>query len=130
MDVDFRDLAKDFAATAKWLAVGIAILLVLAWAAVALAAPRAQNAQECTIAADMAVVARALAEENVESRKAEMIMRRIYEVSPSTRGEELMQAILEAAYRERESAGKFATRLFSLCMVSGGNMDWVLGTRL
>lgn len=76
MDDDFADLKRDLQA--------------------------AQSAAECSIAADMAVVARALAEEGIEPEKAETIMRRIYDVAASRRGEELMQAILETAYRERE----------------------------
>lgn len=130
MDEDLGDLEQDFAAAAKWLAITIAILLVLAWTSAVLAAPRAQNEQECTVAADMAVVARALAEEGVEPPKADSIMRRIYDVSPATRGEALLQTILEAAYRERESAGTFASKLYAACMVTGGNMDGVLGVKL
>lgn len=130
MNDDFGDLEHDFAIAAKWLGIVIAIALVLAWTSAALGAPRAQNALECTIAADMAVVARSLAEESVEPRRAELIMRRIYEVSRSPHGEELMQTILEAAYRERAAAGTFASKLFTACMVTGGNMDGVLGTRL
>lgn len=130
MDDDVGDLEQDFAAAGKWLAIAIAVLLVFAWTSAALAAPRAQNEQECTIAADMAVVARALAEEGVDPRKAETIMRRIYDVPPATRGEELLQTILDAAYREREPAGTFASKLYTVCMVTGGNMDGVLGVRL
>jgi hypothetical protein len=129
MDDDLGDLEQDFTFAAKWLGIAIALLLLLAWVSAAFAAPRAENEQECTVAADMAVVARALAEEKLEAPKAKLIMRRIYEVSPQ-RGEELLQTILEAAYREREPAGEFATKLFTACMVSGGNMDTVLGVKL
>lgn len=116
--------------TTKWLGVAIVVMLVAAWSTVALAAPRAENAQECTIAADMAVVARALAEESVAQPAAEQIMRRIYNVSPSPRGQELMRTILDTAYREKQSASAFANKLYLACMVSGGNMDEVLGLRL
>ena len=129
MDDDLGDLEHDFTHAAKWLGIAIAFLLLLAWGSAAFAAPRAENEQECTVAADMAVVARALAEEKLAAAKAKLIMRRIYEVSPQ-RGEELLQTILEAAYRERESASAFASKLFTACMVSGGNMDGVLGVKL
>ena len=111
MDDDFADLKRDFEAAAKWLGWVMATLFALAWASAVMGAPRAQSAAECSIAADMAVVARALAEEAIAPEKAETIMRRIYDVAASTRGEELMQAILETAYKERESAGRFAVRL-------------------
>jgi hypothetical protein len=129
MDHDLGDLEQDLSLAVKWLGISIALLLLLAWGSAAFAAPRAENEQECTVAADMAVVARALAEEKLEAPKAKLIMRRIYDVSPQ-RGEELLQTILEAAYREREPAGEFATKLFTACMVSGGNMDTVLGVKL
>ena len=129
MDDDLGDLQQDFAVAAKWLGISFARVLLLAWGSVAFAAPRAENEQECTVAADMAVVARALAEEKLEAPKAELIMRRIYNLSPS-RGEELLQTIIEAAYRKVEPAGEFASKLYAACMVTGGNMDAILGVKL
>lgn len=130
MDDDLGDLEQDFASAARWLGIAIVTLLILAWGSVAFAAPRAENAQECTIAADMAVVARALAEEKVAQPSAESIMRRIYKVTPSPRGEELLRTILDTAYCERTPAGAFASKLYTTCMVTGGNMDEVLGVNL
>ena len=110
MDDDLVDLEQDFASAAKWLGVAIVLLLTLAWGSVAIGAPRAENERECTVAADMAVVARALAEERLEQPKAELIMRRIYDVSPSARGQQMLKTILSAAYRQGElPAGKFAS---------------------
>ena len=86
---------------------------------------------ECGIAADMAVVARSLAEEQVQRPQASAIMARIYDVSASDRGRELMKDILDAAYRNQSKTGqKFAEELFAACMKTGGNMDTVLGRRL
>ena len=99
----------------------------------ALAAPRAESALECGIAADMAVVAHSLAREQVQRNKADAIMARIYDVNASPRGMELMNDIMEAAYTGRNSAPsaqKFAEDLFATCMKSGGNMDTILGKRL
>jgi len=130
MDDDLGDLGQDFASAAKWLGVAIVLLLAIAWGSAAIGAPRAENERECTVAADMAVVARALAEERLDQPKAGLIMRRIYDVSPSARGQQLLQTILQAAYRQREPAGKFASKLFAVCMSTGGNMDEVLGVSL
>jgi hypothetical protein len=97
------------------------------------AAPRAESALECGIAADMAVVAHSLAREEVQRNKADAIMVRIYDVAASARGMELMNDILQAAYAKTEgsaSAQKFAEELFAVCMKSGGNMDTVLGRKL
>ena len=97
----------------------------------ALAAPKAESAMECGIAADMAIVARSLAEEEVQRPQAGKIMARIYDVSESARGKELMGDILDAAYRSGSMPGqKFAEELFAACLKTGGNMDTVLGRRL
>ena len=109
-------------------------LVGLACSTGALAAPRAESALECGIAADMAVVAHSLAREEVQRTKADTIMARIYDVSESNRGKELMKEILDAAYVSTAAAGgtgqKFAEDLFATCMKSGGNMDQVLGKKL
>ena len=95
------------------------------------AAPRAESALECGIAADMAVVAHSLAREEVQRPKASAIMARIYDVAGSQRGQQLMKDILDAAYSERSpSSQKFAEDLFAACMKSGGNMDTILGRRI
>jgi hypothetical protein len=101
----------------------------------ALAAPQAESAMECGIAADMAVVARSLAVESIQRPQAGAIMARIYDVSESTRGKELMRDILDAAYREQGGSDgadsqEFAENLFTACMKTGGNMDTVLGRKL
>jgi hypothetical protein len=102
-------------------------------AGTASAAPRAENALECGIAADMAVVAHSLAREQVQRDKADAIMVRIYDVGASSRGMELMRDIMDAAYTGTNAvpnAQKFAENLFATCMKSGGNMDTILGRRL
>src|SRR5512138_3898772 len=90
------------------------------------AAPRAESAVECGIAADMAVVAHSLAKEEIQRPKANLIMARIYDVAESQRGKEIMKEILDAAYSERLAAAggsgqKFAEELFTACMKTGGN---------
>jgi hypothetical protein len=106
-------------------------VLLGALAASALAAPKAESAMECGIAADMAVVARSLAQEEVQLPQAGAIMARIYDVSESARGKELMKDILDAAYRTSGATSqKFAEDLFAACIKTGGNMDTILGRRL
>jgi len=107
------------------------ILAGVMYAAGAAAAPRAESALECGIAADMAVVAHSLAREEVQQPKAGAIMARIYDVSESDRGRELMKDIIAAAYLSNGGSGqKFAEELFTTCMKSGGNLDTVLGRKL
>ncbi|HEX4927950.1 MAG TPA: hypothetical protein VFV74_08135 [Burkholderiales bacterium] len=99
------------------------------------AAPQAQGPLECSIAADMAVVAKSLAAEKIARPKADTIMERIYRVSGSPRGKEMMKEILDAAYALNSAAAggtaqHFAESLFASCLQSGGDMDGVLGERL
>jgi hypothetical protein len=113
----------------------LAVLMGGLVAGSAFAAPRAESAMECGIAADMAVVARSLAQEEIQRPQASAIMARIYDVSESARGKELMRDILDAAYREKgvsngRSSQVFAEDIFTACMKTGGNMDNVLGRRL
>jgi len=111
-------------------------LAAILCAAAVQAAPRAESAQECGIAADMAVVAHSLAREEVQRPKANLIMERIYDVAESERGKEIMKEILDAAYAQSTAAAgggtgqKFAEELFSACMETNGNLDSVLGKRL
>ena len=108
-----------------------AALVMAAAATAASAAPRAESALECGIAADMAVVAHSLAREQVQRAKADTIMARIYDVSQSDRGKELMKDILDAAYISKgPSSQEFAEELYSTCVKSGGDMDQVLGKKL
>jgi len=109
-------------------------------------APRAESAQECGVAADMAVVAHSLAREDIQRPKADAIMVRIYDVAESDRGKELMRDITDAAYSSKlrepsASAGgtassqntassqKFAEELYVTCMKGDGDMDSILGRR-
>ncbi len=129
MDDDCGGLERARAAAAKRLGLVVPVLLAVALTATALAAPRVPNPDECGVAADMAIVARALAAEDVERHKAETIMRRIYDVSHS--GRELrMRLILAAAYVNREAPGEFASKLFLTCLATGGDVDRILGVGL
>ena len=121
------DNLKAFLDTAaRWLAAVVALALLLA--STALGAPRAESPQECTVAADMAVVARSLAEEQIQRPKAGAIMSRIYDTGASERGKELMQQILDAAYIKKDSSTRnFAEELFVACLRNEGDMDSVLG---
>jgi lipopolysaccharide export LptBFGC system permease protein LptF len=126
------------------LAAALAAAAAAALASSAYAAPRAESAMECGIAADMAVVAHSLAREEIQRPKADAIMVRIYDVAESDRGRQLLRDITDAAYSAREasaSAGgtassqnkassqKFAEDLYVTCMKTGGDMDPILGRR-
>ena len=121
----------------------LAFVLGSLYAASALAAPRAESAMECGIAADMAVVAHSLATERIQQPQASAIMARIYDVSGSERGAEMMKDIIAAAYVKSDPAAaggtapaagsssqKFAEELLATCLKTGGNLDPILGKKL
>jgi hypothetical protein len=113
-------------------------VFAIAYVSAPVAAPRAESALECGVAADMAVVAHSLAREQIDQPKAGAIMARIYDVAQSQRGKDLMRDILDAAYSAGQggtapsaaSSGQtFAEELYATCMKSGGDMDGILGKR-
>lgn len=116
-----------------------ALLACGALAGTAHAATHAESAMECGVAADMAVVAHSLAREQIQRPKADAIMVRIYDVSESDRGKELLRDITDAAYGAEEQANasaggtassqEFAEALYTTCMKRGGDMDTILGRR-
>jgi len=110
----------------------LAAALLLTSTNVALAQTRLESAEECGVAADMAIVARSLAEEEVQAPKAATIMERIYNVAESQRGSVLMKEIIDAAYTKTPevTSRKFAEELFMTCLKTGGNLELVLGKRL
>lgn len=105
---------------------------LLALSSAAFAQQRLESAEECGVAADMAIVARSLAEEEVQAQKAATIMERIYGVAESQRGTDLMNDIIAAAYKKDAgvSGRQFAEQLFMTCLKTGGNLELVLGKRL
>jgi hypothetical protein len=119
-------LGALFETAASWRAAVVVLALLLA--STALGAPRAESPQECTVAADMAIVARSLAEEQIQRPQAGAIMSRIYELEASGSGKELMLQILDAAYIKKDSSTRnFAEELLVACLRNEGDMDSVLG---
>lgn len=95
------------------------------------AAPKAENAEECVAVADMALVARALAESKeplVPAANAEAMMLRIYNVAESEHGLALMRAVIANAYKIDAAPSDYATELMRQCIRGRGDMDGILGS--
>lgn len=107
---------------------GILAVAVLAGAAVAAyAAPKAPDARACELVADMAVTARALAEEKVDRAAADRVMNHVYAVHTAL-GAALMKAITDTAFMSPgPSPVEYSAVLFDSCMRNQGDMDGVLG---
>lgn len=106
------------------------LVALMATPPLAVAAPKAKSSYECALAADMALVARALAEDKIDRDKASSIMARIY-TAESERGRDLVKAIIGAAFHpSAPSAAQFSELLGQTCMRANGDMDSVLGVSL
>jgi hypothetical protein len=100
----------------------------ISFAAVALAlAAQAGSAteQNCTGVSDIALLARALAEEKVDKPRAHSILRRMYEI-PDEPARRLASLVVESAYRDTSSASEFALKLEAVCRVNQGDLASLL----
>lgn len=106
-------------------------------AAVAFASPPPAAAQErrlnemgCSIAADMAIVARSLAVEKIEPDQARRIMALVYGnlIGPATI--ELREKVVILAYGRTESPVELARLVAETCMRTGGDEGAIFGTRI
>ena len=103
----------------------LALLLCLLAASTAIAAPQVRTSQECYTLADMALVARSAAAENVPVSTTAAMFKTIYLVT-SPRLLELAALIIESAYRDKRTPGQFAMALAEQC-VRTGNLDPFFG---
>ncbi len=84
-----------------------------------------QYRQDCSSLAEVALLARALAEEKIDKPRAGSILARMYEI-PDERARRLARLVLESAYRDDSPADQFASKLEVMCRVTRGNMDSLL----
>ena len=82
--------------------------------------------QDCTSLGEVALVARALAEEKVDKPRAHSILRRIYEI-PDEQARRLARVVVESAYKDSSPAGEFALKFETVCRVNQGDVASLLG---
>lgn len=99
--------------------------LLLSFAKPVLSSPRAADGNECVAIADMALVARALAEEGLPAATIGKAMIRIYKQELI---EKWLGPIVAAAVNDPRSAGQFATDLGRACLQSRGATEGFFGT--
>lgn len=111
----------------RWLFLALAALYVEARAEEDVA----QSGMECAHIAHMALVAKALAEEQLSPRMAHNIMTRIYTfggVIESERMTRIMGRVIGTAFRLQDTAAHdFSNEVYMHCVRSGGQLE-VLGT--
>ena len=103
----------------------LAIGSLLALGANANAAEPAQTGQDCANLAEVALLARALAEEKIEKPRAQSILARIYDI-PDEQARSLARLVLESAYRDSSPADEFASKFEVVCRASRGDVESLL----
>ena len=123
----FDDLYADTAAFGRRLVLWVLAIALLGFPLVALAAPRAASAEECAHAADVAVTARALAEEGLPAERTAKVLERMY---PKAVFAKWGEVIVKSAYADKRGAAQYASDLLKHCYTSQGNLDGFLGVAL
>lgn len=121
------DLCSETAALGRRLVMWLLAIALAGFCATAFAAPRAESGEECSHPADLAVTARALAEEGISREQAAKVVARMY---PKALIAKWAEAVLKAAYADSRPAAKFASDLIQHCYKSQGDLDGFLGVAL
>ena len=106
--------------------------LLLALAPPGSAAPRAKDAGECFLFADLALNAAAHAKHGIARETFDAIVPDIYEFH-TEEARELSARVIDAAWRAARAGvvpGDFASMLVRVCRMRSGDMDSILGTSL
>lgn len=103
----------------------LVLTLALALAAgIAYGGPKAESAEECAGIADMAITARAAAEEAVPQKSLHKMIVRMY---PAEMVLKWSDAIVKAAYADRRPASEFSSGLLRACVQNRGVVEGFLG---
>ena len=101
----------------------IVALIVTTCARDAWPAPRVRSDAQCRLFGDMALVARALAEEEAADKLAHGVLYRVYDLGVRPERVEMAGLLMAQARRSKLSAGDYAGAFVAICLVSGGNVD-------
>jgi hypothetical protein len=108
------------------IAVLVLLLVAVLLARTAVSAPRVSSVEECEVAINAMLYARAMAVNGVELEKARAVIAATF-VAHTENGAKVFKAIVDAAYRSDLSPIDLAGRLGTMCVHRRGNMDELLG---
>ena len=101
----------------------IVALIVTTCARDAWPAPRVQSNAHCRLFGDIALVARALAEEEAADKLAHGVLYRVYDLGERPERVEMAGLLMAQARKTKLSAGDYAGAFTAICLVGGGNVD-------
>ena len=111
---------EELLATAALLALA---LFMLANAFPVLAAPQVRSSAQCDLFTDMALVARALAEEQATDKLAYGVLYRVYNLEDRTERVEMAGLLMAQARNSELAAGEYAAMFSLICKHNRGNVD-------
>ena len=101
----------------------IIALIVTTCARDAWPAPRVRSEAQCQLFGDMALVARALAEEEAPDKLAHGVLYRVYNLGERPERVEMAGQLMAQARKTKLSASNYAGAFVAICLVNGGNVD-------
>ena len=101
----------------------IVALIVTTCARDAWPAPRVRSDAQCRLFGDMALVARALAEEEAADKLAHGVLYRVYDLGERPERVEMAGLLMAQARKSKLSAGDYAGAFVAICLIGGGKVD-------
>ena len=101
----------------------VVALIVTTCARDAWPAPRVRSEAQCQLFGDMALVARALSEEQASDKLAHGVLYRVYDLGERPERVEMAGLLMAHARKNKLSARNYAGAFVAICLVSGGNVD-------
>ena len=101
----------------------VVLLAILLFSQAVLAAPQVRSSAQCDLFADMALVARALAEEEAPDKLAHGVLYRVYNLEDRTERIEMAGLLMAHARKSKFAAGEYAAMFSLICRHNSGNVD-------
>lgn len=101
-------------------AVGVAIAVGLLFGAPGAWSATRDSGPDCSAFSEVALLARALAEEKIDKLRAQAILKRVYNL-PDEPARKLARQVLESAYRNTSTPAEFAVDFETVCIVKRGD---------
>ena len=101
----------------------IVALIVTTCARDAWPAPQVRSTAQCDLFTDMALVARALAEEQATDKLAHGVLYRVYNLEDRAERVEMAGLLMAQARKSELAAGEYAAMFSLICKHNRGNVD-------
>ena len=101
----------------------ILVAILLLFSQFVFAAPQVRSTAQCDLFTDMALVARALAEEQATDKLAYGVLYRVYNLEDRAERVEMAGLLMAQARKSELAAGEYAAMFSLICKHNRGNVD-------